>query len=175
MSNVQVALQLYTVRDQTQQDFVGTLQEVAKLGYKGVEFAGYGGLSAQALTELLTRTGLRTVSSHIGLAELTDEHLDASIAYCRAIGCPTIILPYLTEEWRTLEGIQRLAPRLNAIGEQCRAAGLTFGYHNHAFEFEDINRQTWYDHLLQLTDPALVKVELDIYWVAFANHDPLTL
>src|SRR5258708_38333591 len=99
MSNVQVALQLYTVRDQTQQDFVGTLQEVAKLGYKGVEFAGYGGLSAQALTELLTRTGLRTVSSHIGLAELTDEHLDASIAYCRAIGCPTIILPYLTEEW----------------------------------------------------------------------------
>jgi sugar phosphate isomerase/epimerase len=175
MNILQVALQLYTVRDETQQDFAGTLRRVAALGYKGVEFAGYGDLSAQAMAALLAETGLRAASTHIGLAELTGERLGTSIEYCRAIGCPSIILPWLAPELRTLESIQTLAPQLNAIGQRCLDAGISFGYHNHDFEFIDIDGRTWLDHLLEATNPALVKIELDVYWAAYTGHDPLAL
>lgn len=175
MHGVQIALQLYTVRGETQKDFTGTLRRVAELGYEGVEFAGYGGLSAAAMTDLLAETGLQVAGTHIGLADLTGTQLDASLAYCRAINCRTLILPWLGSEFHTPAGIQALAPQLNAIGQRCLDAGITFGYHNHNFEFTRINGETWYDHLLAVTDPALVKLEVDVYWAAFAEHDPLAL
>jgi sugar phosphate isomerase/epimerase len=175
MTTQQVALQLYTVRDETGRDFAGTLRQVAEMGYAGVEFAGYGDLSAQAMRSLLAETGLQAVGSHVGMDALTGERLDTSIEYCQTIGCPAIILPWLAPEWRSLEGIQALAPRLNELGQRCLDAGITFGYHNHNFEFARLGERTWYDHFLEATDPALVKVELDIYWVAFAGHDPLAL
>jgi len=170
-----VALQLYTARDETKKDFAGTLRRVAQLGYAGVEFAGYGNLSAQAMLALLAETGLKAVSTHAGLDGLSEEQLDASIHYCRAIGCPVIILPWLASEWRALAGIRALGPRLNAIGQRCRDAGLVFGYHNHDFEFASVDGRTLLDHLLEVTDAALVKIELDIYWAAFAGYDPLAL
>lgn len=175
MNKLQVALQLYTVRDETGRDFVGTLRRVAELGYQGVEFAGYGDLSVQEMKALLAETGLKAVSSHVGLDALSDGQLDASINYCQGIDCPTIVLPWLAPEWRTREGLQTLAPRLNAIGQRCHDAGLTFGYHNHDFEFANLDGRTWFDHLLEATDPALVKIELDVYWTAYTDHDPLTL
>jgi sugar phosphate isomerase/epimerase len=175
MNGLQVALQLYTVRDETQQDFAGTIRRVAAMGYEGVEFAGFGGLSDQEMNALLAETGLCAAGAHIGIVELTDKNLETSLAYCRAIGCSSIALPWLAPEFRTVEGIRELAPRLNAIGERCRQAGITFAYHNHDFEFTDLDGRTWYDYLLDATDPALVKVELDVYWAAHAGHDPLAL
>ncbi|BCL83724.1 sugar phosphate isomerase [Ktedonobacteria bacterium brp13] len=175
MNTVRVALELYTVRDETSRDFTGTLRRVAEMGYEGVEFAGYAGLSAQTMTTLLAETGLKAVSTHVGLAALTDEHLEASIAYCRAIGCTTMVLPMLEPAWRTLEGLQALAPRLNTIGQRCLDAGITFGYHNHDFEFASLAGRTWLEHFLEITDPALVKIELDMYWAAYAGSDPLPL
>jgi len=175
MNVLQIALQLYTVRDETQQDFVRTLRRVAAMGYAGVEFAGFGGLPEQEMQALLAETGLRAAGAHIGLVELTDKNLEVSLAYCRAIGCPSIVLPGLAPEFRTAEGIQALAPRLNAIGERCQQAGLAFAYHNHDFEFVHLDGRTWYDYLLDATDPALVKVEVDVYWAAHAGHDPLAL
>lgn len=171
----QVALELYTVRDETQRDFAGTLRRVAAMGYPGVEFAGYGGLLEQAMTALLAETGLKVPGTHVGLDLLTGEQLDASIAYCRAIGCPLVVLPALPQASRTLDGIRALAPQLNTIGQRCRDAGIQFGYHNHDFEFASSEGQTLLDHLLAITDPHLVKIELDVYWVAYAGHDPLAL
>ena len=84
MNTLQIALQLYTVRDETSRDFAGTLHQVAAMGYAGVEFAGYGDLSTQAMSALLAKLGLQAASTHLGLAELTGERLDASIEYCRA-------------------------------------------------------------------------------------------
>ena len=175
MNTLQIALQLYTVRDETSRDFAGTLRQVAAMGYAGVEFAGYSDLSAQAMSALLAKLGLQAASTHLGLAELTGERLDASIEYCRATGCPKIVLPWLAPEWRTLEGLQALAPRLNAIGQHCLDAGITFGYHNHDFEFMNLGERTWFDHFLEATDSALVKVELDVYWVAHAGLNPQAL
>ena len=175
MKYSQVALELYTVRDETKLDFEGTMRRVARMGYAGVEFAGYGNLSAQAMNALLAETGLKVAGTHVGLDLLTGEQLDASITYCRAISCPVIILPSLPPASRTLDGIRALGPQLNSIGQRCRDQGIDFGYHNHDFEFTSSEGQTLLEHLLAITDPALVKIELDMYWAAYAGHDPLAL
>ena len=173
MDTTSVALELYTVRDETAKDFTGTLRKVAALGYKGVEFAGYGGLSAHELKELLTETGMRAVATHVRL-DAIEQNLAREIAYCQEIGCTFLILPWLAPEQRTVETFHQLAPRLNEFGRQCQEAGITFGYHNHDFEFVQHNGETFMDILLLQTDPALVKLECDIYWVAYAGVDPAT-
>jgi sugar phosphate isomerase/epimerase len=175
MHYTQVALELYTVRDETKRDFEGTLRQVAQMGYMGVEFAGYGNLSAQAMVSLLAETGLKVAGTHVGLDGLSGEKLDASISYCRAIGCPVMVLPSLAQAWRTLNGIRSLGPQLNTIGRRCRDAGIEFGYHNHDFEFSSVEGNTLLEHLLENTEPDLVKIELDVYWAAYAGHDPLAL
>jgi len=173
MNDLQVALELYTVRDETRLDFAGTLQRVAQIGYAGVEFSGYGNLNAEAMSALLAETRLKAVGTHLGLDGLEGPQLDASIRYCKDIGCAFIVLPSLPKTYRNLEGIKVLAPRLDAIGRQCREHGITFAYHNHDFEFTRVDAISLIDYLLQLTDPSLVKIELDVYWVAYAGVDPV--
>ena len=173
MNDLQVALQLYTVRDETQRDFAGTLRRVAQIGYDGVEFAGYGGLTSQGMAALLAETGLRVAGTHLGLDALEGPQLDESIRYCQDIHCPFIALPNLANEWRTPQWIRALAPRLNEIGRRCREQGITFGYHNHDFEFTRFDGIYLMDYLLQATDPSLVKIELDVYWAAYAGVDPV--
>lgn len=173
MNDLQVALQLYTVRDETQRDFGGTLRRVAQIGYDGVEFAGYGGLTSQEMAALLAETGLRVAGTHLGFDALEGAQLESSIGYCQDIHCPFIALPSLAKEWRTPEWIRALAPRLNEIGRRCRGQGITFGYHNHDFEFTRFDGIYLMDYLLQATDPSLVKIELDVYWAAYAGVDPV--
>jgi len=174
MNDLQVALELYTVRDETRHDFAGTLQRVAHIGYAGVEFAGYGNLNSTEMSALLAETKLKAVSSHLGLDALESPQLDASIRYCQDIGCSIIVLPSLPKEYRTQEGIKVLAPRLDAIGRQCLEHGITFGYHNHDFEFTRVGAIYFLDYLLETTDPSLVKIELDVYWAAYAGVDPVS-
>ncbi len=166
-----VALELYTVRDETARDFVGTIRRVAAMGYQAVEFAGYGGLSAAEMRQLLAETGLKVAATHVGLAALEQDSAK-EIAYCQEIGCSYLVMPWLAPDLRTPEFIRSLAPRMNAWGQQCRAAGITFGYHNHDFEFKQHEGKYLLDHLLDETDPNLVSLELDVYWVAYAGVDP---
>ena len=172
MNDLQVALELYTVRDETRHDFAGTLQRVAHIGYAGVEFAGYGNLNSTEMSALLAETKLKAVSTHLGLDGLGSPQLGASIRYCKDIGCSFIVLPSLPKEYRTQEGIKVLAPRMDAIGRQCLEHGITFGYHNHDFEFTRVGAIYLLDYLLQTTNPSLVKIELDVYWAAHAGIDP---
>ena len=87
-----IALQLYTVRDETAKNFIGTLRAVADIGYHGVEFAGYGDLDAKKLAGILSEYGMKTVGSHVGLA-LLEKDIDREIAYCLEIGSPYLIVP----------------------------------------------------------------------------------
>lgn len=174
MDELRVALELYTVRDETRRDFAATIRRVAQIGYPGVEFAGYGNLTSLEMSALLAETGLRAVATHLSLDALQDKRLDESIRYCLDIGCSIIVLPSLKEEQRTLEGMQVLAPQLNAIGRRCQEHGITFGYHNHNFEFAQVHGRYLLDYLLEATDPSLVKSELDVYWVAYAGVDPVS-
>lgn len=174
MDMLQVALELYTVRDETGHDFAGTLRRVAQIGYAGVEFAGYGNLTSTEMSALLAETRLKVASTHLKLDALESPQLDASIRYCKDIGCSFIVLPSLPQEYRSQEGIRVLAPRLDAIGRQCQQNGITFGYHNHNFEFTRVDGIYLLDYLLQNTDPTLVKIELDVYWAAYAGVDPVS-
>lgn len=172
MANVPVALQWYTVREDAARDFIGTLEQVAAIGYAGLELWGYGSLTPQELRAKLDALGLAAASSHVALTRLESD-LDAVIAECRTLQCPTIVCPFLPPERRTESDYRQLAPSLNRIGGTAKASGLTFCYHNHAFEFEtEIDGTSAYDWLMANTDPALVQIELDAFWVQKAGRDP---
>ncbi len=167
-----IALQLYTVRDETAKDFKRTLYRAAEIGYAGVEFAGYGDLPSKEMATLLAGSGLRAIGTHVGLAAL-EADFEREINYCLDIGCTFLVLPWLAQEWRNAEGFKRLAERLNEFGQRSQERGVTIGYHNHDFEFQQEGAKTLLEQLVTATDPALVKLELDTYWAAFAHNDPV--
>lgn len=171
MDDHSIALQLYTVRDETARDFTGTLRAVAAMGYRAVEFAGYGDLPAAQLRDLLDETRMCAASTHVGYARLNDA-LDDEIAYCKVIGCASIVLPWLAPEQRAPEAIDRLADTLTGWGRRCHDQGISLSYHNHDFEFSTAGGMTLLERLLDATDPTLVGLEFDIYWAVFAGADP---
>jgi len=167
-----VGLQLYTVRREMAKDFDGSLQKVAAVGYKEVEFAGYYERTPQQVKVVLDRYGLAAPSAHVALKALRDE-LEKSIEAAKVIGHRYLICPWLEPgERKTLDDYKKLAADLNRVGEACRKAGIQLGYHNHDFEFAPSDGKLPYDLLLAETDAKLVKMELDLYWITKAKQDP---
>lgn len=169
-ANMNVAVQLYTLRDETNVDFVGVLEKVAKIGYEGVEFAGYGDISAVKMKEYLKMFGLKVFGSHIGIDILTNK-LDEEIEYNLEIGNKYIVLP--GNQYGSKDDYLRAAEKYNEIGLKCKANGLQFCYHNHAHEFESFDGEYGLDIIFKNTDPQLVKTEIDTFWVYYAGVDPL--
>jgi sugar phosphate isomerase/epimerase len=172
MRRDQISLQLYTVRELTEQDMPGTLRRISELGYPAVEFAGYGCLSPEDLRKVLDDLGLRASGAHVPLDswEMDPERV---IADMHALGSTHAIVPIAPPERRGGEAsVARLAESFNRWGELCREAGVTFSYHNHAFEFAPMDGTTMWDVLLRESDPELVHLELDLYWVRYGSADP---
>lgn len=164
-------LQLYSLRELTKDNFPDVLKMVAKVGYTGVEFAGYGNLTASHMKELLQQNGLKSVSSHIPLERLLSA-LDEEISYNQQIGTQAIIVPY--SPLATVQDVKILAEQLTTIAKDVHSAGFTFGYHNHAHEFaESEDGITLLDLLMQMTNPQDLVLELDVYWAAYAGVDVL--
>ena len=167
-----VGIQLYTVRDQMKADFEGTLAHIAQIGYKEVEFAGYFDHSAADVKAILDRHGLSAPSTHIGLGEI--DQWKVSLETAKAIGHEYIVAPWIPEEKRkTLDDWKKVADVFNRAAQMAKDAGLQFAYHNHDFEFPKIDGQVPYDLLLQNTDPKLVQLEIDLYWITKGGQDPL--
>ncbi len=167
-----VGLQLYTVRDQMKADFEGTLARVAEIGYKEVEFAGYFDHSPADVRAILARHGLSAPSTHIG--DISPEAWKASLDAAHTIGHEYIVVPWIPQEKRmTLDGWKQVAGDFNRAAAAARDAGIQFAYHNHDFEFPKVDGQVPYDVLLQNTDPKLVQLEIDLYWITKAGQDPL--
>ena len=172
MAKPQVALQLYTVREELRKDFVGTLKAVAEIGYPAVQLAGYGGLSSGELKRALDDLGLKVAGSHVDL-EALESQPDREIAYCLDVGTPDVVIPAMPQEWReSKEGYGRLAEAMNRIGARCMDLGARLSYHNHAFELVEFDGQRALDLLLGWADPGLVKWEPDVYWLAYGKADP---
>ncbi len=171
MPPVPVALQLYTVREEVQRDLAGTLRRVAEMGYSGVESGVYQGVTAEALKRLLDDLKLRTPATLTGLDAL-EQDIDGLIDYCLTIGSPYLVLSWLDPAEYSPANVPALAERLNGFGRRCRERGITFGYHNHAGEFALSDGAYPLDRLLDRTDPALVVLELDVYWASYAGADP---
>lgn len=168
-----IGVQLYTVRNDMAKDFEGTLAKVAALGYNEVEFAGYYNRTPQQVKEVLAKNKLEAPSAHVAIKELR-ENLDKAVETAQAVGHKLIICPFLMpDERKTLADYQAHAAVLNKAGAAFKKAGIEFGYHNHDFEFTPLEGKLPMDLLLAETDPKLVKIELDLYWIIKAKHDPL--
>jgi sugar phosphate isomerase/epimerase len=181
-----MGLQLFTVRAPLAADLTGTLRRIAELGYQEVETYGFDAdglayykLPARAFAGRLGDHGLTAPSGHYDLnrfatasADDLNRYVDACITGAKAIGQSYITWPYLDPPSRLLEAFKAVVDRLNLVGKRVAEAGLSFAYHNHGYEFVEQDGQVPYDILLNGTDPALVKLEVDLYWLAHDSKQP---
>ncbi len=175
MRRDQISLQLYTVREETARDMPGTLRRISEIGYPAVEFAGFGGLSAEDLRNILDDLGLRTSGAHVPF-DSWQKDPGSVIADMHTLDCAHAILPMAPPEQRGDErAVATLAGSFNRWGELCRQEGVTFSYHNHDFEFAPLGGTTMWDVLVRETDTELVCFELDLYWVRYGGADPESL
>lgn len=173
-NKIPVGLQLYTLRDETEKDFVGTLKKVAEMGYKGVEFAGYGDIEAKEMANVLSGLGLEAVSSHVPM-DLLENELDRQIEYSLTIGAKYIMCPYLDLATQ-LEGdaFEQTINSFRHIAAQCKQHGLKFGYHNHDFEFQKRDGAYILDRIFEEFDGEDLVAELDLFWVVKAGLEPIS-
>ncbi len=173
-----IGLQLYSVRELLPRDFDNTLRQVRAAGYTEVEAAGYYNKTAAEFKKSMDQAGLRCISTHHPMT-LLQPHLDEYIEYGKALGLEYMICPSPSHQGPAAKGPLTLddwrwtAGELNRIGEKVKAAGMTFGYHNHGPEFGSEGGVVFYDELLRLTDPRLVIFEMDCGWVASAGRNPV--
>jgi len=167
-----IGLQLYTVRNEMAKDFEGTLAKVAALGYNQVEFAGYFNHTPQQVKEVLAKNKLEAPSAHVPIKDLR-ENLGQAVETAKAVGHKLVICPYLDpRERQKLDDYKGHVVTLNKAAEAFNKAGIEFGYHNHDFEFTEMEGKLPMDLLLAETNPKLVKIELDLYWITKAKQDP---
>ena len=176
-----LGLQLYTVRNLISGREDETLRRIAEVGYTEVEMTGG---SMETFGPILAKYKLKAVSSHLDAlsisadppAEYKGPPLDQLIAAAKRHGVEYLVFPYLPPERRGgLEVYKRLAEKLNGAGERVRAAGLTFCYHNHAFEFAGEKGHRPIDVFKANLDKTLVKFEIDVFWVSVAGNDPVEI
>jgi sugar phosphate isomerase/epimerase len=171
---IPISVQLYTVRDLTAKDFAGTLKEVARIGYKSVELAGYGNLkSAAEAKKALDDAGLTVAGAHASI-EVLESGVEQVMDENELLGSKLIICPFMPEARRKdAAGWKQVAKSLNQIGRACHERGIDFAYHNHSFEYQKFDGKTGLDILFENSDAHLVKAEIDVYWVKHGGEEPV--
>ncbi|MEM7551332.1 MAG: sugar phosphate isomerase/epimerase [Bacteroidota bacterium] len=184
----EIGIQLYSLRTLLEKDFTGTIEKVAEIGFTHVELFNYEngkiyGFSAKEIAEILSNSGLRATSGHIALGEHTPDKVGTlangwkkAAEDAKLMGQEFIVCPWLEETERdSIEDYKRHAETFNRCAEIAEEIGLQFAYHNHDFEFKVLDGEMPMNILLEECDPALVKFELDLYWVHRAGKDPLAI
>jgi sugar phosphate isomerase/epimerase len=161
-----IAVQLYTLRDILPGHVESVLEKVASMGYQGVEFAGFYDIPSGEMKSLLTRLGLVAVSSHTGL-EALEKHGEALLSYNKAIGNQMIVIPW--SDIRDKASYQTVLPRIKKVVDLITSHHMIPVYHNHAHEFLSFDNKYILDHLLD--DIPNLKLELDVYWAVVAGID----
>lgn len=165
---MKIALQMYTVREESQVNFLKTLEEVSKIGYEGVEFAGFYEVEARVLKAKLDELHLFPLSAHIPLEQL-ENNLDEVMKYNKTIGNTTIVCPY--SKWENDEEYQNIVSILNRAKTVLAENDMKLLYHNHSHEFEKSGHRYKLDLLLESVKG--MKLELDTCWVAHGKVDVL--
>jgi sugar phosphate isomerase/epimerase len=167
-----IGLQLYTVRAAMEQDFEGTLRNLAAMGYQEVEFAGLFGHDPAEVRQLLVELNLTAVGSHVTWDRFRDD-FNGAIEETVALGAQYIVFPWLPDaERQTLDQWRAWVALLNQAGVASHERGLELAYHNHDFEFTAIEGVRPYDMLLDELDRSVIKFEVDLYWLAKAGGEP---
>lgn len=178
-----VGLQLYTIRDAMTADALGSLKKLSDMGFKNLELAGYadGKFYSYAPAEfkkIVTDLGMDIISSHAAVEAqgittetakiMADAHAELGAKYC--------IQPWVNDEDRTIETYKRMIGDWNKVGEIMKEVGIQFGYHNHNFEFANIDGVVpYYDIFMPEMDANLITMELDLFWATKAGQDPVAM
>lgn len=177
-SKYKMGLQLFSIRAPLREDLAGTIRRVQEIGYEDTETYGfdtesmsYYGMKAADFKKLLTDHDLITTSGHYDfypfLNRTNDDlkrYVDRCVEGAKALDQKYITWPWIDPPSRNMEKYRVLVDKLNLAGERISTSGLGFAYHNHDYEFFDHNGQTAYDLIMRETDPALVKLQIDLYW-----------
>ena len=157
-----ISLQLYSVRDTAKDDFYGVLKRVAEYGYKGVEFAGLHGKDPKEVRKVLDDLGLVASSTHgpVPNAENLSEVVDAA----KTLGYDMVIAGRGRDQFKTVDQIKAVAADFQAGAELLKEHGLRMGYHNHWWEFNEVDGRLGYEILMELA-PDMFS-QMDTYWAS---------
>ena len=183
-TNRQYGLQLFAFREQLPKEVNSIISKIAKAGYKQVEPFGYSkangfwGLTASEFKKLLDDNGLTAPSGHYSLDSFLSSgdtaQIEEVIEAAKILGQKYIVLPYLTEQYRNCsDAMNSVVNKINIAADKVQQAGLKMAYHNHDFEFKNIDGQRLFDLLLNNTNAEQLDFEMDIYWVVRSGEDPL--
>jgi len=169
-----IGIQLYSVRKEMLTDAVGTLKQLAKIGYKELESArsekgNYYGLQPKEIKKIVSDLGMTLRSGHVHV----DKDWQRSIDSAAEAGQDYLVCSSLPSKGQTVDNYKSVGETFSKAGEDCKKSNIIFAYHNHEYEFEKENGQVLYDVLLSSTDPNLVTWELDLGWVVASGNDPL--
>ena len=177
--NTSIGLQLYTLRDVIMKDVKGTLSAVASMGYTHVETYGYKdgvlfGMPAAEFSKYLKGLGVNVTSGHYGIDLATGSGWEKACADAKEMGQEYIVVPWMDKKfYSSLDALKGTCNSINKAAEVAMKYNLRMGYHNHAFEFSEVEGKLVYDAMLENFDPKLVAMEMDLYWVVNAGKDPL--
>lgn len=174
MAKIPISLQTFTVRDDVAKDFKGTIEQIAKIGYKGIEIGGdVGGMTGKELRKFLDGLGLAVSGCHTSI-DIISKDIRPAIDFALELGNKWIVCPYLPKEWReNADDWKKMAKILEDAGRRCEEAGLKILYHNHDFEFTKFDGKYGLDILYENSDPRLVQAELDTYWIKRGGEEPV--
>jgi sugar phosphate isomerase/epimerase len=170
---IPLGVQLYTIRDLIKgNNLLQLLKQIRAIGYEEVElFPAVYKHTARELSSIVHRAGLTAPSGHFDYADFVSK-----IPYARQLGLKWMVCPMLPKaQWGSPEGFRQAAATFNQWGKQCQKHGMRFAFHNHNYEFQDQKGTTGFDILLKETDPELVWLEMDAYWITQAGRDPVLL
>ena len=172
---IPVGVQLYSVRTECEKDLPGTIKAVAKMGYKGVEFAGYYGRDAKTLRKLLDEMGLVCCGTHTGIDTLLGDQLQKTIEFNKTIGNKFLIVPSLPEQYRrSRKDWQKTAQLFNELSDKVIPYGMRVGYHNHSIEFKPLDGEPPWDTFFGGTKKQVV-MQLDTGNAMIGGGDPVML
>lgn len=163
-----IALQLYTLREEAAQDFVGVLRQVADMGYVGVEMAGLHGMCPVEVKKVLDDLGLKVTSAHMEMPNA--ENVGRLVEECRALGITRLISGFGPDQLSTTAGCLAAAETLNAAASALEGSGIALGFHNHYWEFQPVDGRFPEDILLE--NCPNVFCQIDVYWAAVGGVDP---
>jgi sugar phosphate isomerase/epimerase len=178
-----VGIQLYTLRDAMTADALGSLKKLSALGYKNLELANYSngkfyGFTPTELKKIVADLGMEIKSSHAAVEStgitpetakaMADAHAEVGVKYC--------VQPWVNEVDRTIESYKKMIGDWNEVGRIMKGVGIQFGYHNHNFEFANIDGVVpYYDIFMPEMDADLITMELDLFWANKAGQDPVAM
>jgi sugar phosphate isomerase/epimerase len=170
-----IGMHLYTMRSVLAQDFAGTLERLAAIGYATVGVSGRHGYGAADIRRTLDAVGLRAVLEHVSYDILKGSGLPQALEDLHTLGAKWPVVPSLPGALHTPDGFREAARQFNKIGQASRDAGLgPVLFHNHGTDHVVVDGTSLYDILVTETDPHLVGFELDVYWAAKGGAEPGT-